>query len=110
MEVVTSASGNEGARSYTCDYNFGDTLEDCIDLFGDKVVYEAFVAQAKIALQGRIRAALKAEKSDDEINGIVDEWKPGERAPRKSKAEKFKDMFAALSPEEKAALLGDLTG
>ena len=46
----------------------------------------------------------------DEIQSILDAWKPGVQKARKSVAEKTEDLFGQLSDDDKAALLAKLSG
>src|SRR5690606_31006627 len=113
-------AGNEdNAPSATVYYDFGENLEEAVELFGAEAVYRRFVAAATIDIQAMIRRGLTrmegtgTEKrpnpmTQEELQAMVDEWKPGAAKPRKSKAEKAAEAFEALSEEEKQALLKQL--
>ena len=106
MKVVTSESGQKGARKFETDYDFGSDLKDAGKKHGDKNVYDVYLRGAKVDLQGFVRRLMKAGKTDKEITKLIaDEWKPGVKASRgKSAFEKATDAFAKLTDEEKASL------
>lgn len=118
-EVSAKAGNEEEAPSATVVYDFGENLEESVELFGAEAVYRRFVAAATIDIQAMIRRGLTrmegtgenktpSPMTQGELQALVDEWKPGAAKPRKSKSEKALEAFAELSDEEKAALLEQL--
>lgn len=100
MQVTT----NFNDASATVDYDFGETLEDSTNLFGEKVVHDRFVASAKIALQAFMSRLLKKGASEKDIAKAVEaEFSLEGRRQGKSKAEKAADLFSGMTDEEKAA-------
>jgi hypothetical protein len=99
-------------REATVSYDFGDSLPEAISLFGEDVVYKRYKGSATVDLQALIRRHLSGDKpkSPEEIQTIVDEWKPGTMRVRKSKSEKALELLAQMSEEEKAELLRELAG
>jgi len=91
-------------------YDFGDNLEEAADKFGEKVVFDRFVAASTVTLQGAIRRYKKAGKSDEEIQTIVSGWKPGEtlKAVAVDPLVALKRKLATMSDEEKEATLKEL--
>jgi len=73
MNVKATKNG----RSATVEFEFGATIEEAQELFGTEPVYKAYIEQVVIKLQGVMRRAIDAGKSDDEIAAIAAEWKPG---------------------------------
>lgn len=103
-----------GPRNIEVNYDFGDSLQDAVDKFGEDVVFESFKAHAKINLQALLRRAMAPDKegnvkSDAEIHQMVSEWKPGvSQVTRKSSLEKAQDQVEKLSPDEVKKLLESL--
>jgi len=109
--VQTSANAEPGARSIEVEYDFGKDLEDAVEKFGDEVVFQTFIAQAKVNLQAMIRRRLNKNETDEEILAAVSEWKPTFRAvTRKSPLEKMEEILAKMSPEERQAFKEKLLG
>lgn len=115
MAVRDIKAKTAGGEPVTCKYDFGDSLEDLIalcdkgDADGNAVVLSNAVANMTIAIQDVIRAGLKAEKSQAEIQKEVSAWTPGIKKRGKSKSEKLKEEFESLSAEEKQEMLARLT-
>jgi hypothetical protein len=82
MSTIVKVKAPKAGKDYEGIYEFGDTLEDAVAKFGDKAVFNGYIAEAKIALQGVIRDALNKGKTSEEIDAIVIEWKPGISRPR----------------------------
>lgn len=112
IATLTEAQG--GPREIECVYDFGDNLEQAVEMFGEDAVFGGFKAQSKINVQALIRRHMKPDKdgnqkSDSEIQAEVTAWKPGVRSvTRKSAVEKAKDLLGGMSAEEKQKLLADL--
>ncbi len=90
------------------EYDFPETLADLIKRFGEESVFEFAVGGYTISIQALARRHI--EKSDEEIQDIINNWDPNTRASsvRKSAAEKVSAAIGQLSPEEKASLLAKL--
>lgn len=117
MQVQATTTKKDAAgktvpdRKVTFDYNVPDKLEDQVKLFGGDVVAAASQDSIVISLQAYARALLKKGKPDGEILAAVKQWKPNVRNVIKQTAfEKATSAITSLSPEEKAALLKQLTG
>ena len=115
-ENTVSAKIQSTGRELTVNYDFGADLDSAVETFGADVVFARFRAAATVDLQGVMRRHMQdqtgkddvvtsAEKTDDEIIAIVAEWKPGLAKPKKSPADKLKDLLAGMDPEARAALL-----
>lgn len=110
-EISARAGTAEDAPSATVTYDFGDDLDEAVELFGADVVYSRFVSAATVDLQALIRRNLGGEepKTEEEIQELVSEWKPGvSTRKRKSAKEKAAEAIDALSEEERQALLESL--
>lgn len=117
MKISTKVGrGDDASAPVEVDYNFGETgdVAGIVKLFGEEIVKAHVVSSFTVALQGFVRSRMKAYLDKNEavdvkaIQKAVSEWKPGLRVPGKSKAEKIKDEFGKMSPEERAALLAAL--
>jgi hypothetical protein len=97
-------------NSATVNYDFGDTLQDAIDLCGEEVVMSNYTAHSKVALQSIIRTKLKAGQTPEQVAEFVSTWKPGMVIERTAVDPKvaFKAAFDAASNEKKAAMLAEL--
>jgi len=107
----TAESKEEGARSLELGYDFGDTLDQASEKFGDDVVMDNYKKSARISVQTRIRDLMKAGKTDDEIREYVEkEWVPGLKTARVqvSTAEKLLKAFSKMPAEEQALILAAL--
>lgn len=95
-------------RTVTVEYDFGDDIDQIIDKFGDKVVFNHARGSLTVALQGWMRLQLDNKKTPAEIKAAVKDWKPGIRRQGKTPIEKMRAQLGALSAEDRAALLKDL--
>lgn len=116
MSEITAkvGKGDDASAPITVTYDIPENTKDLIAAFTEKVVAAHANSSITIALQGfvrgKIRAALTDGKTPDAavIQKLVNEWKPGVKVPGKSKAEKIKDDFEKMGPDERAALLKQL--
>lgn len=90
-------------------YDFGDTTEESIAIFGDKVVRSYVVGHCLFTIQGIARSMMKAGKTEKQIQAFFfDEaigknvYLPSEYSGRKTAAEKEHDRIQKLSPERQA--------
>lgn len=120
VEVSAKRSGND--HQVTVPYDFGDNLQEAVELFGDDVVFSKFKAAAIVDFQGVLRRGMFDEEGegDDKTLIPVDSetlasretisgWKPGVTT-RVSKSPKEKALAAlkGMSPEDIAAMLAEL--
>jgi len=96
-------------RVVSTSYDFGATLDESVEKFGEAVVHGVFLDQAVIRLQAMLRRGITDEASDKEIADKVEAWKMtvGGRE-RRSAAEKVQDLLGKMSAEQKAELLKSL--
>lgn len=107
MSELTSISAKtkDGDRVVSVTYDFGETLEQMVEKFGDKVVLSNAKANMIITAQSRIRTAIKAQKSDAEIQDIINQWKPGQvSTPIADPVGSFERYFENADPEKQQAL------
>lgn len=99
-------TGETEEREGSVEYDFGDNLDEAAERFGAEAVFNQYKQAAVISLQSRMRSALSQGKTDDELQEVADNWKPGARqVTRKSPSEKLADLFKGKTPEEIQTLL-----
>jgi hypothetical protein len=108
--AIVDEEGKPTWQVESVEYDFGDNLDDAVDLCGADVVYSQYKANAKVALQGIIRAKMKAGLDNDAIQAVCDAWKPGMVAERTAvdPATAIQNAFATWSDEKKAEFLAKL--
>ena len=103
IEIIAKKDGKQ-ANVY---YDFGDNIEEMIELFGDNVVFSNARSKMKIGLQAAMRSYLKAGQ---DVGKLMAKFKPGvalEKLPADmSKA--TESYFAGLSEEEQDAMIARL--
>ena len=108
--AVTDTEGKVQWEEVSVEYDFGDDLDAAVELCGADVVYSQYKSNAKVALQGIMRAKLKASLPSDQIQAIADAWKPGMVAERTAvdPATAIQNAFNTWSDEKKAEFLAKL--
>ncbi len=117
MEKVTANAKIDGdERAVSVEFDFGSDLDAAVEAFGEVVVFNNFVASAKVSLQGYIRALGASVDDDGEqvnddtaIQAKVDAWKVPDKTGRKAdKGAKIAALMESLSPEDREAILAQL--
>lgn len=115
--ITTKEPGSN--RELVTEYNFGDSLQEAVDLFGEDAVLAGFKSDARVGLQAKVRGMLKATEEDSEaakytdeqILEAVKEWKPGTKTRAASDPlAKLQALLEKISPEQRAALLEKALG
>lgn len=108
--AVVDGEGNALWTEVTCQYDFGENLDEAKDMFGAEVVFSQFVAAAKVKIQSIIREKKKAGLSDDAIQTYLDTYKIGMIVERTAvnPLEAFKAAFKMMTPEQQRQQLIDL--
>ena len=75
--VVMDDEGKPTYREIAATFDFGDDLDAAVELCGADTVFSNYKANAKVSLQSVLRAKAKAGLANDQIQTIVDNWKPG---------------------------------
>jgi len=113
IEVEASKKIGDEERSVAVGYDFGENVEQAIEMFGAEVVHSNFIRASKITLQAVMRRSLEANKTDEDISNIAASWKPGvalERSfdPLAALTNKMKNMsdadIAAVFEKLKSAI------
>lgn len=116
IENITTKDGKDtdSSRSIVVSFDFGDNLESAVEAFGADVVFAGFKADAKVGLQSKVRAMLKATVEDSEelkyddaaIIEAITAYKPGVKTRTSvDPMVKLAELLGKLTPEQKAALL-----
>lgn len=111
VEISAKAGTAEDSPSATVTFDFGDNLGEASELFGEDVVFSRFKSAATVDLQALIRRSLIGEnpKSEEDIQALVSEWKPGvSTRTRISAKEKATRAVDALSDADRQELLDQL--
>ena len=58
-------------------YDFGDTLKDSVEKFGEAVIFTNFKRTAVITAQAAMRRMLEGGKTEEQIVEAMGTWKPG---------------------------------
>lgn len=95
----------EAPVQLSANYDFGSSVEEAKEKFGEAVVLSGFIAHSVVQLQSRMRAAAKA---GNDIQTTIDAWKPGVAAPRKDPVETMEARFEKMTPEQQADLIEKL--
>ena len=110
IEANVGKDGSGG--SVTVTKEFGENIKELSDQFGADVVFAHAKASMVVALQGFLRSKMTSTKApvtdQKELQKLVNDWKPSLRTPGKPAAEKVKEQFTKMSPEERKALLAAL--
>lgn len=104
---LTAKNGNE-AKSATVKVQVGDTLDELGSQFGSDVVYSHARRSIIIAMQTSIRGALEAGKTPNEIQALMQDWKPGVKRPAKTPMDRIREEMARMSPEDRKRVLKEL--
>ncbi|MBT7188309.1 hypothetical protein HN911_13395 [Candidatus Bathyarchaeota archaeon] len=91
ISVKSKKSGNE----IEFEKNFGSSLKEAVELFGEEIVLTNFKAQATIKIQAAVRTTLDKGGTLAEAAKLAEEWKPG--VVRRSGAPKQNPVQAVLA-------------
>lgn len=106
MEISFKTKEHPEARKVN--YDMPEGLEALTSKFGAEAVASAATGAFVISLQALARRHI--EKSDEEIQALVNSWNPNERSPavKQTPFERAAGALAKLSPEEKKELMAKL--
>lgn len=82
VQISAKKDVNGEERSAMITYDFGDTIAEMTDKFGEEVVKSNAIRNFKITAQAAIRRMLEAGKSQEEIQDAFSAWKPGVQLER----------------------------
>lgn len=115
MQISASKKINDVERKVVVEIPLAENLNDAIAQYGEEVVYSNFLANVKIGAQAPIRKGIEQGKSDEEIQAVMANYKPGVKlmtgfgpgAGTPSKENMLK-AFANFSDEDKKAFIAAL--
>lgn len=110
MAEIKATKKDADGKVVVVEYAMPDTVAALVEKFGEEAVASAAVDSFTIAIQALIRRNF--DKSQEEIEAAVAAWQPGVRGPvsKKTPLEKAQAALRAMSDEDRAALLAQLTG
>ena len=107
--VMIEATEKGSGKKIIVSYNFGTSLTEAVEKFGEDVVLSGFRRTSVITAQGIMRRLAKAGKSDAEIQDAITAWKPGVAMERvMDPVATLKARIANMTPEERAKILAEL--
>lgn len=80
--VIEVSAKKEGFEEVTVTYDFGKNLDEMVEKFGADITFTNARANMKITLQSLIRRYIAAGKTEEEIQSVVNDWKPGMQMER----------------------------
>lgn len=106
--TVKTVKTKSKEQEATVEFDFGDSLGEAVELFGEDTIFKAYISAATIGLQGYVRSLLLSEKnSQPEIEEAVAAWNPAMRKERVAADPVQKLITAAgkMTPEDRQAML-----
>lgn len=112
VEIKAKAGKEDDSPTVKVDYDLPEDDNALIERFSLPIVCRKAREQIVINLQANLRTQLTRDPrpTNDEIQKSINDWKPGTRAPAKSKAEKVDDLYDSMTEGERADLLAKLSG
>ncbi len=108
-EIKASKVIDDVTKECSIMYNFGSSLDEARQLFGDAVVHTNFIGKAKITAQASMRRMLETGKDATEIATRMSAWKPGVAMERViDPVAGIMSAFPTMSEEAQIALLDKL--
>jgi len=107
--AMIDVTAKKGEVEKTLQFDFGDNLDQAVEMFGKEVVFTNYVQAAKISLQSLMRSRMEKGSNVDELSSI---WKPGVQLQRAAVdvLASAKAKFMKMTPEERLAYLEMLQG
>lgn len=101
--------GEKATKSIAIDVNVPETLDELVAAYGAEVVAALASKRVVADLQAIMRAGLAEGKSDEDINGAVNSYKPSTTRRARTSVSPYDKLMAdiqngKLSPEQLAAL------
>jgi len=108
--AVLDAEGKPMWQEASVEYDLGDTLDLAAEKFGADVIFSNYKANARVAIQGIIRAKLKAGLTAEAISEFMSTYVLGVALEKTqvNPVEAVKAAFHTWSPEKQAAYLKEL--
>lgn len=109
-EIEVATEDPKTSRNATVKMQMAENISELMEQFGADVVFSHAKRSIIIALQTSLRGAIKGGKSDEEVQALANDWKPGLKKPAKSPLEKIKEELARLSPEDRKRIASEIRG
>jgi hypothetical protein len=106
--MSTTIKATKNNVSVECQYDFGESLEEMKQKFGEEVVFSNAKQAITISIQALMRRKIEKGETEEAICQAVAEYVPGLAGERQDPVEKFKSRWANLSKEEREKLLDQL--
>ena len=75
--IETKVQEKKEGGEWAVSLNMPSMMAEAVELYGEDAVFALFTAQLKIKMQAVARENFKAGKSREEVETILDEFKPG---------------------------------
>jgi len=110
QEIIKATKQVNGVeQSVEATYDFGDSLGAATALFGEEVVLDGFRRSSIITAQSIMRRSMEAGKSQEEVQALINAWKPGVALERTvDPVAALTAKFGKLTPEEQKAIIKQL--
>lgn len=108
MPIEKVKAERRNGTSVEVEYDMPDTLAGLTEKFGEEVITSHASRSLVIALQAYIRPQMDKGLSQEDIQSLVTDWKPGVKKAAKSPIERAREEITKMSPADRAALLKEL--
>lgn len=105
-ETLITARAGSGDTKASAQWNPGSNLDEAIELYGEEVVHNYFIAHGTRNLQNAIRSILSGGGDQAKVTETLADWKPG--VTRRATADpigKFVKVFGNMDEEAQAQML-----
>ena len=107
--MKVSAKTTKNPNSVTVEVNIPEKLSALVQAYGEEVVTNAARGAIVISLQSYMRRMIDKGTNAADMQKACAAWKPDTRAPAATPFQKVAGSISKLSPEERKALLAELT-
>jgi hypothetical protein len=97
-------------RGCSCSFDLGENLDQLVSMYGAAAVYASAVDDLTVSVQSLMRRGMKAGKTDDEIQELINTFRPGTSVriagdPLKAASVEFDKLDAAAQDKYIADLM-----
>jgi len=103
-----TVKATKGGVTVEATYDFGDTLDEMREKFGDEVVASNAEQSVTINIQGMMRRMINQGYDEDAVKNRVAEYMPTKGGEKADPVEKFKQRWNTMSKDDREKLLEDL--